>query len=93
MTGLLALLVVALALAATLLPLLGPEPAVAQPDEVLELEARRQDLLRGLKDIEMDHAMGKITDEDRERLKADLEGRAVRVLAAIDERSPPARGE
>lgn len=87
MAGLLALLVAGVAILATLMPLFADEPQKEALEDLPDLQERREDLMRALKDVEMDHAMGKITDEDRDRLRGDLEGRAVRVLAAIDERA------
>jgi hypothetical protein len=96
MASLLALALVALAVLVSLRPLLAPEPE-PQPEPGPALEEKRADVVRALRDVELDYAMDKITEEDRDRLRADLEGRAVRILAAIDEadaaparRDPPA---
>ena len=91
---LLALLAVAVAILLSLAPMLKDEPPPSTVEDLSELEARRTDVVRALRDVELDFAMGKITEDDRERRRADLEGRAVRILAAIDERSepPPERG-
>jgi hypothetical protein len=88
---LLALAAVAIAVLLTLMPLLQPEPPPAELEDVPELEAKRADVVRALRDVELDFAMGKITSEDRDRMRAELEGRAVRILAALDERSESGR--
>ena len=87
--SLLALGAVALAVLFSLRPLLSPEPEPAM-EMGPELEARRADLVRALRDVDLDFAMDKITEEDRDRMRAELEGRAVRILAAIDAERPPA---
>lgn len=69
--------------------------ALAGPDEVpLELGLDGADraalleekivLLRALKDIENEHALGKLSAEDRARLEADYRARARDVLARLD---------
>jgi hypothetical protein len=69
--------------------------ALAGPDEApLELGTdgaeraalldEKNVLLRALKDIENEHALGKLSDEDRARLEADYRARARDVLARLD---------
>jgi hypothetical protein len=90
-TAALVALVVAFALVlASLRPLFGPEPAPADDGSLADLQARREELVRSLRDLDLDFAMGKITEDDRDRLRADLEGRAVRILASIDAASADA---
>jgi len=49
-----------------------------------DLCAERDHLLAGLKDIDMDLAMGKVTPEDHADMRRSMEDRAVDVLAEID---------
>lgn len=48
------------------------------------LEEKKELLVADLKDVEMDYRMGKLSSEDYERLKGDLEHRAMTVLQEID---------
>lgn len=48
-------------------------------------------VLRSLKDLEFDHAMGKLSDRDFEDMAARLRARAVRIMKSLDER-PDYRG-
>jgi hypothetical protein len=48
------------------------------------LGAERDHLLTGLKDIDMDLAMGKVSSEDHAEMRQSMEDRAVDVLAEID---------
>ncbi len=86
--ALVALAVMALLLGISLAPLLAEgrdEPGAGQADsDAASLEASRDAVVQGIRDVEFDHAMGKLTAEDRDRLRSELEGRAVRLLAAID---------
>jgi len=43
-------------------------------------------VLRSLKDLEFDHAMGKVSDGDFEEMAARLRARAVRIMKELDER-------
>jgi hypothetical protein len=49
-----------------------------------ELLAEKKALLRALKDIEFDHQMGKMSDEDAAQLQRYYRSRAIEVLKAID---------
>jgi hypothetical protein len=48
-------------------------------------------VLRSLKDLEFDHAMGKLSDRDFSEMSARLRARAVRIMKELDER-PDYRG-
>ena len=82
--ALLALVVVAVLVGLSALHLLGAESAPAPTTSAADLQAKKDDLVEALREVDMDFAMGKISAEDRERLRSDLEGRAMRVLAAIE---------
>ena len=85
-----AALVAALALAFTVWPLLNREPRLPAADDspVADLIARKDALLRSLKEIEFDHTMGKLSDEDFQRLDGTLRRQAVTLLKQIEKVSP-----
>jgi hypothetical protein len=61
------------------------DPAVA---ELADLEARKQAKYRQIRDAETDHAAGKLTDEDFQRLDRELRAEAIEILKKIDRLSP-----
>jgi len=59
-----------------------PAPA---PDTALpELEAAREAKYRELRDAELDHNTGKLSDADYEELDRTLRGEAIEILRGID---------
>lgn len=52
--------------------------------QVLELEAARDAKLRELRDAELDHRTGKLSDEDYHALDAALRAEAIEILRALD---------
>jgi hypothetical protein len=50
----------------------------------LSLEAQRESLYTQIKELDLDHATGKLNDEDYARLRADLVAQAAAVLKQID---------
>lgn len=65
----------------------------AVEDPVLaELEARKQAKYREIRDTELDHAQGKLSDEEFARQDAELRREAIEILRRIDEaEDPPGR--
>jgi hypothetical protein len=57
------------------------DPAVA---ELADLEARKAAKYRQIRDAETDHAAGKLTDEDFQRLDRELRAEAIDILKKID---------
>jgi hypothetical protein len=53
--------------------------------EVGELEAARDGKLRELRDAELDHRTGKLSDEDFAAVDASLRQEAIEILRALDE--------
>lgn len=51
-----------------------------------ELAREKTLTLRSLKDLEFDHAMGKLSDRDFEEMGGRLRARAVRIMKDLDER-------
>ena len=71
-------------------------PASAQPEdpsiaELADLEARKRAKYQQIRDAEADHASGKLTDEDYQRLDAELRAEAVDILKRIDRVRPRER--
>jgi hypothetical protein len=58
--------------------------AQANGMDVLSLEARRDSLYTQIKELDLDHATGKVNDEDHTALRADLVAQAAEVLKQID---------
>lgn len=68
-------------------PLLQESSATSEdlePGELERLEERKEQLVADLKDVEMDFRMGKLSNEDYERLKGDLEYKAIEILQEIE---------
>lgn len=51
---------------------------------VADLEARKEALYRQIRDAEMDHEQGKLSDSDFKRLDAELRREAIDVLKRLD---------
>jgi hypothetical protein len=66
---------------------------VADPESELdELEAAREAKYRELRDADLDHRTGKLSDEDYEMLDRSLRGEAIEILRGLDrerERTEP----
>lgn len=61
-----------------------PEELVGEPTDFEVAVDEKEAALSNLKDVEMDYRMGKLSDEDYQDLKADLEVRAVEALEKVD---------
>ena len=82
--GFAVVLVVALFVAA---PLFGaPEPAIAEgtPSERDRWERQKRQALAAIKETELDHQMGKLSDEDYGRMRERFEHQALDALAALE---------
>ena len=53
--------------------------------KVAELEARKEAKYREIRDTELDHAAGKLSEEDFRRQDAELRREAVEILKLLDE--------
>lgn len=67
----------------------GSEAEPADESERRDLEAARDSKLREIRDAQLDHETGKLSDEDFARVDAELRGEAVALLHALDELGPP----
>ena len=56
----------------------------AEPASLAELEAAREAKYRELRDAELDHRTGKLSDGDYEALDRSLRGEAIEILHQID---------
>jgi hypothetical protein len=68
----------------------------AQENELAELEAERDAKYREIRDAELDHQTGKLSDEDFAALDSTLRAEAIEILHAIDRaggETPPAADE
>ena len=79
----------AAAAAFVLAPLFRDDAAVSEyreaaTSELVGLRSRHEMVMGSLKDLEDDHATGKIGDADHAELEADLTAQAVDVLQRID---------
>jgi hypothetical protein len=63
----------------------------ARATMVEELEAAREAKYREIRDAELDHQTGKLSDEDYETLDRALRGEAVEILHALDAATIEAR--
>lgn len=60
-----------------------PSPEPVSP--VAHLEERKARIYEGLRDLQFEYRVGKLSEEDYQRTKNDLQAELARVLAEIDE--------
>jgi hypothetical protein len=60
------------------------EPEVAQASHRAALEAARDAKYREIRDAELDHNMGKLSDEDWRGVDRELRAEAIEILRRID---------
>jgi hypothetical protein len=91
-------LIVLAILAVVVIVVTGPLRSVAQPGsasaaepsavddstEIADLEAAREAKYREIRDAELDHSTGKLSDADFEALDKTLRAEAVEILHALD---------
>jgi type II secretory pathway component PulM len=64
----------------------------AESAELAELEAARDAKYREIRDAELDHRTGKLSDADWRMLDRSLRAEAVDILRRLDELDPPTSG-
>lgn len=70
----------------------GPEADTsAGPGEREHLEWQKRTALAAIRDIELDHQMGKLSDEDLQTQRARFEAQAMEAIAALEPSGPPRR--
>ena len=81
-----AILIVAAVAAFVSIPLRGEpgDPDAARETELADLEARKQAKYREIRDTELDHAQGKLDDDEFARQDAELRAEAIAILKALD---------
>ena len=72
-----------------LVPLRRERSEGGEDPRIAELESRKEAKYREIRDTELDHAAGKLSDEDFRRQDAELRRDAVAILKQLDE----AKGE
>jgi hypothetical protein len=60
------------------------QPTASATSEVAELEAAREAKYREIRDAELDHSTGKLSDADFEAVDGTLRAEAVEILHALD---------
>ena len=65
----------------------GADQAAA-PSTLADLEAAREAKYRELRDAELDHSTGKLSDEDYAELDRTLRAEAIEILRSIDRAIP-----
>jgi hypothetical protein len=63
--------------------------APAETSQVADLEAAREAKYREIRDAELDHSTGKLSDADFEALEKTLRAEAVEILHALDRARAP----
>jgi hypothetical protein len=58
-----------------------------EDDRRAALEAAKEAKYREIKDAELDHQMGKLSDEDYRQIDEELRGQAIEILRQIDKLS------
>jgi hypothetical protein len=66
------------------------EAASADSTELAELEAAREAKYREIRDADLDHRTGKLSDEDYEAIDTALRAEAIEILDALDRERDPA---
>lgn len=78
----------ALALWRMLDPLVNPEPprveSPKQPARIRELQREKHAVLKAIKEIEMDHQMGKLSETDWRELTQRYRARAMRIISELE---------
>lgn len=62
----------------------GPDVDRRGDDQLAALEAAKEAKYREIKDAELDHQMGKLSDEDYRTIDDELRGQAIEILRQID---------
>ena len=85
-----AALIAVLAIYYAVAPLLQPGPAaqLVEDDKLVELLGRKDSALQAIKDLEFDYRVGKISQEDYQRLDQRLRRQAIILMQQIDKLAP-----
>jgi hypothetical protein len=69
-------------------PLFRPSPSgapLSEGGEVERWERQKRQALAAIKEAELDHQMGKLSDEDLAAMRARFEGQALEAMAALEQ--------
>jgi hypothetical protein len=69
------------------------EPAAPGSSSVAELEAAREAKYAEIREAELDHRMGKLSDQDFEAVDRSLRAEAIEILRALDQAGSATIGE
>ncbi|MCC6170188.1 MAG: zinc ribbon domain-containing protein [Caldilineaceae bacterium] len=71
-------------------PLLAPGPAaqVIEDDKLSELVGRKDAALKAIKDLEFDYRVGKLSEEDYQRLDQRLRRQAIALIQQVENLAP-----
>jgi len=69
----------------------GPAPA-GEPGERARWERQKHQALTAIKEIELDHRLGKLSDPDLASMRARYEGEALEAMAALERTAEPDQG-
>lgn len=85
-----ALLLSLAALAYVILPLLVKQPPLLQveDDRLTDLLVRKDSALRAIKELEFDHQVGKISEEDYQRFNQRLSRQAISLIQQLEKITP-----
>jgi len=64
-------------------------PETPAPSPTAHLELRKQQIYENLRDLQFEYRLGKLSDEDYQKTKLDLQRELAKVLAEIDAVQPP----
>lgn len=89
-TLLVALLLSLAALAYVVLPLLAKQPPLlpVEDDRLTDLLARKDSAVRAIKELEFDHQVGKISEEDYQRFNQRLSRQAITLIQQLEKITP-----
>lgn len=93
-TLLLALIIAAAALGFVVWPLVSRETPMLPVEDSrwVELLTRKDNALRAIKDLEFDHQVGKIGNEDYQRLRERLNRQAIGLIQQLERLTPESSG-
>ncbi len=66
-------------------PLRGGAAEPGEDPLIADLEARKEAKYREIRDAELDHAQGKLSDADWKAADGELRAEAIKILRALDE--------
>ena len=69
----------------------SPERDAAEDPDTAALEAQKESKYREIRDTELDHAAGKLSDADFRRQDAELRREAIAILKQLDRAKDPTR--